>query len=186
MKKLGYLFALLTIANVVCAAGIPTMNYTCPTGIELHIDQGGYVFINGKAAKLKKFNDNYFEVKGQGVSVEVAINPDGTRNVTYTGKHGANGLCSETNDDVSSGISNNKQTATMPNHLEALCKGEAAGQFNVKPVYVKVGQPFKNKNGWAVKGSGDLGSEGKKPFQCNFNNEGKLLNFQSLVNEGSL
>ena len=188
MKKILISTCVLFIAGAASAAGIPTMNYTCPTGIELHVAEGGYVYINGKEAKLKKVNDNYFEVKGNGVSVEVMTNPDGTRNVTYTGKHGANGLCSEADFSraAPAPAAGSKKTTAMPKNLASLCKGEAAGQFNVKPIYVQVGKPFESKTGYAVKGTGDLGNEGKKPFQCNFDQNGKLLDFQSLVNEGSL
>jgi len=188
MKKIFYSACLFFAANAVSAAGIPTLNYTCPTGIELPVDQGGYAYINGKAAKLKKVDDNFFEVKGNGVTVDVMTNPDGTRTVTYTGKHGANGICSEAQAGQSSyaPAASNKKAVAMPKNLVSLCKGEAAGQFNTKPMYVQVGKPFQDKAGWAVKGTGDLGNQGKKPFQCNFDQNGKLLNFQSLVDEGKL
>jgi hypothetical protein len=74
-------------------AKIPLVNATCPMNIEVHADEGGPIYINGKEGKLKKFNDNYFEAKGSGVTISLAINPDGTANVSYTGKHGANGVC---------------------------------------------------------------------------------------------
>lgn len=34
-------------------AGIPLINVTCPGNLEVHADQGGPVFINGKETKLK-------------------------------------------------------------------------------------------------------------------------------------
>jgi len=74
-------------------ARIPLVNATCPGNIEVHADEGGPIYINGKEGKLKKFNDNYFEAKGGGVTISLAINPDGTASVSYTGKHGANGVC---------------------------------------------------------------------------------------------
>jgi len=74
-------------------AGIPLVNATCPGKIEVHADQGGPIYINGKEGKLKKFNDNYFEAKGAGVTISLSINPDGTPSVSYTGKGGANGVC---------------------------------------------------------------------------------------------
>lgn len=76
-------------------AGIPLFNLTCPGNLEVHADQGGPVFINGKETKLKKLNDNFFEATGSGVTLSISVNPDGTATVTYTGKHGANGICSE-------------------------------------------------------------------------------------------
>lgn len=74
-------------------AGIPLINATCPGNLEVHADQGGPVFIDGKETKLKKLNDNFFEATGSGVTLSISVNPDGTATVTYTGKHGANGIC---------------------------------------------------------------------------------------------
>jgi hypothetical protein len=75
-------------------AGIPLFNVTCPGDLEVHADEGGPVFINGKETQLKKLNDNYFEAKGSGVTLSISVNPDGSATVTYTGKHGTNGICS--------------------------------------------------------------------------------------------
>jgi len=74
-------------------AKIPLVNATCPGNIEVHADEGGPIYINGKEGKLKKFNDNYFEAKGGGVTISLTISPDGSPTVSYTGKHGANGVC---------------------------------------------------------------------------------------------
>jgi len=94
-------YTLLAVASLAALtvggpaqAKIPLVNATCPMNIEVHADEGGPIYINGKEGKLKKFNDNYFEAKGSGVTISLAINPDGTANVSYTGKHGANGVCS--------------------------------------------------------------------------------------------
>lgn len=185
MKTLLLSSCALLIAGAAQAA-IPTMNYSCPTGIELHVQEGGYAYLNGKAAKLKVINQNYFEVKGNGVSVEVATNPDGSRIVSYTGKHGANGMCSEADASKPAVTPAPKKTTAMPKNMTSYCKGEAAGQFNTKPMYIETGKAFATSTGYAIKGVGDLGNQGKKAFQCNFDQNGKLQNFQSLVNEGSL
>ncbi|MFZ5675373.1 MAG: hypothetical protein ACOZAM_20645 [Pseudomonadota bacterium] len=88
-------FPVLFLASTLGArAEIPLLNATCPGKIEVHADRGGPVYINGKEAKLKKFNDNYFEAKGAGVTISLSINPDGTPSISYTGKGGANGVCS--------------------------------------------------------------------------------------------
>lgn len=171
------------LMSAAAHAAIPTMNYTCPTGIELHVQAGGYGYINGKTAKLKITDEHFFEVSRNGVSVAVLTNPDGTRSVSYTGKKGANGICAEANFTNQPAA---KQTATLPKHMTAYCKGEAVNQFNTKPVNIQTSNPFKTATGYAIKGEGDLGEQGKKPFQCNFDPQGKLQNFQSLVDEGSL
>ncbi|WP_058321253.1 MULTISPECIES: hypothetical protein [unclassified Sinorhizobium] len=69
------------------------VNATCPGKIEVHADEGGRVYINGKEAKLKVFNENYYEAHGAGVTISLGINPDSSPSVSYTGKGGANGVC---------------------------------------------------------------------------------------------
>ncbi|WP_440974848.1 hypothetical protein [Pseudomonas koreensis] len=92
MKTLFLAAPLLLVANLA-HAGIPLVNATCPGKIEVHADEGGPIYINGKEGKLKKFNDNYFEAKGAGVTISLSINPDGSPAVSYTGKNRANGVC---------------------------------------------------------------------------------------------
>jgi hypothetical protein len=103
MKKLFPIAVLLTasiagIADVANAKGMPGFNATCPGKIEVHADQGGYVYINGKQASLKKSNDNYYEAKGSNTTISIAINPDETVSVSYTGPGRANGICTVKDD----------------------------------------------------------------------------------------
>ncbi|URK88326.1 hypothetical protein LP421_13680 [Rhizobium sp. RCAM05350] len=74
--------AAVTIAGQA-AAKIPMVNATCPGKIEVHADQGGPIYIN----------ENFYEAKGSGVTISLSINPDGSPAVSYTGKGGANGVC---------------------------------------------------------------------------------------------
>lgn len=74
-------------------AKIPLVNATCPGKIDVHADQGGPIYINGTEGKLKVFNENYYEAKGSGVTISLSINPDGSADISYTGKGGANGVC---------------------------------------------------------------------------------------------
>ncbi|MBK1866279.1 hypothetical protein [Taklimakanibacter albus] len=93
--RVTMVFSAFLLASAASAhADIPLLNATCPGKIEVHADQGGPVYINGKEGKLKKFNNNYYEAKGGGVTISLAINPDGTPSISYTGKGGANGVCS--------------------------------------------------------------------------------------------
>jgi hypothetical protein len=90
--------SMLLAAPLLLAAGwaqaaIPMFKATCPGKIEVHADEGGPIYINGKEGKLKTFNDNYFEAKGAGVTISLSINPDGSAGVSYTGKNRANGIC---------------------------------------------------------------------------------------------
>lgn len=98
MKRVLSIIALVSVAGVANAE-IPMVNATCPGNLEVHTDEGGPLFINGKEAKLKKINDNYFEAKGGGVTVSLSISPDGTPSISYTGKGGANGICEIAEED---------------------------------------------------------------------------------------
>lgn len=90
--RIAAAFAAIAVAGQA-AAKIPLVNATCPGKIEVHADAGGPIYINGKEGKLKVFNENYYEAKGSGVTISLSINPDGSTAVSYTGKGGANGVC---------------------------------------------------------------------------------------------
>ncbi|MGE6785414.1 hypothetical protein ACQKGL_23120 [Ensifer adhaerens] len=92
LRLIGTVIPALAFAGLA-EAKIPLVNATCPGKIEVHADEGGPVYINGKEARLKVFNDNYYEAHGAGVVVSLSINPDGSPSVSYTGKGGANGVC---------------------------------------------------------------------------------------------
>lgn len=79
-------------------AKIPFFNATCPTGIDVHADEGGPVYINGKEAKIKKYNSNAYDATHGHTTVNIGINPDGSLSVMYTGKNGANGICTVVDD----------------------------------------------------------------------------------------
>jgi hypothetical protein len=63
--------------------------------IQVHADRGGYVYINGKQAELKKFNNNAYDakLKGGNVTISITINPDESVSISYTGPGRANGVC---------------------------------------------------------------------------------------------
>lgn len=92
MKRL-LIGTLVVLAAGTANAGIPQVNATCPGNIEVHADEGGPIYINGKEAKLKKFSETYFEAKGSNVTISLMVNPDGSPSVSYTGKGKANGVC---------------------------------------------------------------------------------------------
>ena len=90
---LGIVASCTAVTAGQAAAKIPLVNATCPGKIEVHADQGGPIYINGKEGKLKVFNENYYEAQGSGVTISLSLNPDGSADVSYTGKGGANGVC---------------------------------------------------------------------------------------------
>jgi shikimate 5-dehydrogenase len=94
MTRTILLAAAASLATIGAAnAAIPFFNATCPTGIEVHADKGGPIYINGKEATLKVFNKNAYEAKHGHITLDLTINPDGTPMLTYTRDKGANGIC---------------------------------------------------------------------------------------------
>ena len=77
-------------------AKVPALNAHCGGNIDVHADEGGPVYINGSKARLKKFNDNYYEAAISHITISISDNGDGTHTVSYTGRHGANGICTVT------------------------------------------------------------------------------------------
>ena len=54
-------------------------------------------------------------------------------------------------------------------------------------MYIKTGKLVRAKNGsYSIKGTADLGDQGKKPFQCDYDKKGNFLHLKSLVDEGKL
>jgi hypothetical protein len=82
----------LVLAASAAEAKVPMFNATCGSGIEVHADAGGPVYINGKEAKLTPVGDAYQAKLGDD-SIDFFVNPDGSVTASWTGKHGANGIC---------------------------------------------------------------------------------------------
>ena len=89
------LIAVLLLASPTAFAAIPGFSATCPGDLSVHADAGGPVFVNGREAKLKTFNENYYEARDEqtGTIISINRNPDGSTAVSYTGKGRANGVC---------------------------------------------------------------------------------------------
>jgi hypothetical protein len=74
-----------------------------------------------------------------------------------------------------------------PGNMKAYCRGEASAFYGTKPAYITTEKLKKAKNrSYSVKGSADLGNQGKKPFQCNFDKNGEFKDVMSLVDEGAM
>lgn len=88
--------ALLSTAVVAPAmAAVPFFNASCPGGIDVHADDGGPVYVQGREATLKRYNDRYFEARdaNSGITLSISRSDDGTPQISYTGRGGANGIC---------------------------------------------------------------------------------------------
>ena len=107
MKKLVIATCLYLLSSAA-SADIPLLNYTCPGHIEVHADQGGPVYVNGKEAQIIKFNDNAYDAKTAEVTISITVKANQSIEVSYTGKKGANGDCSPAQSTQS-----NKPSATQ-------------------------------------------------------------------------
>lgn len=75
-------------------AAIEQFNGTCPGGVEVHADEGGPVYINGKETRLKRFSDDYYEASdSNGLTLSINRTPDGGTQLSYTGPGNRNGVC---------------------------------------------------------------------------------------------
>lgn len=159
-------------------ASLPQLNATCPDKIEVHADKGGPVYIDGKEAKLKKVNENYFEAKGSGVTVSISVNRDGSPDVSYTGKHGRNGVCQvgdktpmEKPHKAESSSSQMVAVADMPRY----CAGEASAKFHKRPTEITTKPAVEDGGMYIV--YGEFPGSGRDPavFTCTFTKAGKLV-----------
>lgn len=98
MNTLPALFALLATSSLAQAANLPALDFTCPNDIRVRAEAGGPAYINDKQVTLSKFSEQYFEAKGEGVTLSISLNASGAPTLSYTGKQGANGICEKTED----------------------------------------------------------------------------------------
>ncbi|MFC3550587.1 hypothetical protein ACFOLC_06105 [Lysobacter cavernae] len=102
MTRMHCFAALVSVATLFVAqsasAAISSFNGTCPGGVEVHADEGGPVFVDGRETDLRRFSENYYEARDAKSGITLSINrtPDGGTQMSYTGNNGANGICSIT------------------------------------------------------------------------------------------
>jgi hypothetical protein len=99
-------------------------NGSCPGGLEVHADEGGPVYVNGRETRLQRFSDDYYEASdpGSGVKLSITRSPDGGTQMSYTGKGGANGVCT---------VGDARPAATKPNDANG---GAARGEVTCESV----------------------------------------------------
>lgn len=72
-----------------------------------------------------------------------------------------------------------------PGNRKAYCRGEVAGIYNTRPVYVTTGKLLKGKGGTtSVSGTVDLGNQGVKKFMCKYDAKGRLFDVMSMTPDG--
>jgi len=176
--------AFLALLAGTVQAGIPLMNVTCGSGIEVHADAGGPVYIDGKEAKLKKFNDNYYEASRQHTTISISINPDGTASASYTGAHGANGICQAqdfSNIGASSADTRPAGSKGMPIPAEQACLRDVTRTTNNGDV-VMLSSSFSQAGTEVIVGVGPQ----RARWRCIGYEDGSTDGIMSLTNEGGL
>ena len=142
MKKMLIAIATLAMAGTASAA-LPQLNYQCPGQIQMHSDEGGAVYINGKEAKLKKYSDDFYEAKGAGVTL--SISKTGQQyDVSYTSKKGS-GIC-----QPSAGVSGKSAPASKASLAETACLKAVSGKTKVPLTQLKVTEVLDSEAGVGV------------------------------------
>ena len=98
MRKILLLGTLMIFAGAAHAEGIPLFNVSCPGNLAVSADQGGPIYINGKAVKNSAVDDRHFQVKTAEINLAISVEDDDSVTVKYTDKHGASGLCEAVDD----------------------------------------------------------------------------------------
>ena len=99
MNKLPTAIALLTASGMANAANLPAFDVTCATDLNARAEAGGSVYLNDKPLVLHKLSEQFFEAKGEGITLSISLNAAGAPTVSYTGKQGANGICEKTEEE---------------------------------------------------------------------------------------
>lgn len=136
--------AIITMAMAgTASAALPQLNYQCPGQVQMHSDEDGAVYINGKEAKLKKYSDDFYEAKG--AAVTLSISKTGQQyDVSYTSKQGS-GICQPSADAAS------KSTpASKASPAETACLKAVAGKTKVPLSQLKVTEVLDSQAGVGV------------------------------------
>jgi ABC-type glycerol-3-phosphate transport system substrate-binding protein len=97
MKKILVGAGLLALTATAALAKPPIFAAQCAGGTNaggynIDTDTEGHVWINGTKTTPTKVNANYWTAKAHGIEVEISKDANDII-VTFTGKHGANGIC---------------------------------------------------------------------------------------------
>ncbi|MBV7599011.1 hypothetical protein [Aeromonas sp. sia0103] len=142
MKKTMITLSMLLLAGVA-QAQVPDFSASCPGNIKAHAESG-VVSINGKNATVKKFSPTYYEAKSG--KTTLSIMNEGGLSISYTVKHGGNGICQTEQAAVASTAQaayNGSNSQTKPAEkacLKAVAKESGAAQNTLVIDYVAESQ----------------------------------------------
>lgn len=183
VTALGLAVAALSISTTSAMAAVPFFNATCPGRIEVHADEGGPIYVGGREATLKRFNENYYEARSGGVTISLTIRPDGTPDVSYTGKGRANGVCQikaapddgmNRSDDARPEPRRRRSAGVSMGALPDQCRREATEEFDVRPSDVTTNMAFRSGERIVVQGNFPDGGR-TTFFNCWFDGDGNFI-----------
>lgn len=179
--------ATLLIAGIFLAstaqAEVPFFNASCPGRLDIHADDGGPVFINGKQANLKRFSNDYYEARLGRTTISISINPDGSPSISYTGPNGANGICRVKGGQGASRQDERGGYRQAPRRndradlgrMQAFCRGEASAEFGVRPNRITTNMAFRSGRGYVVQGNYPDRDGRTGFFNCWFDANGNFM-----------
>lgn len=168
-------------------ARVPAFNAACPGRIEIQADRGD-VFINGQPARVKRFNDGYYEARLGPIVVSIATAADGRTSVSYAVRGGGKGICMVRGTHMQPPPP--MQGGPIPGRpgmpgdrgpmdkMAAICRGEAASQFRIRPVDVMTSLPTRDGRRFVVQGSFRDRAGRQAVFACRFDANGQLLSIR--------
>ena len=177
MRKTTFpIAAIALVASVGLAeAKPPKFKATCPTGIEVRVNNAGRVRINGADATVKEYSASAWDAKHGAVTISIDFE-GGVLSVMYTGKGGAHGNCQVTS-DASEG--SGSAAAGIPSRDEQVCLQAVSQETNNGDV-VLLRTETSEANNAVIVGVGPQ----KAPWQCLVKN-GVAAGVMSLTNEGA-
>lgn len=97
MKKIVTVAGLLALTSTAALAKPPIFAAECAGGTNaggynIDTDTEGHVWINGTKTTPQKMSGEYWVAKAGDATIEISNDASGLI-VSYTGKHGANGMC---------------------------------------------------------------------------------------------
>jgi len=88
--------------------------------------------------------------------------------------------------DASAGENESAKPAALTRgNMPAYCRGEASGQYGVKPAYIKTDAIASGADGGStIDGTADQGTNGIKKFRCRFDSAGRFVDVMALTSDG--
>lgn len=128
-------------AEIATNPAIRMIRATCPGDIRVQAADGGPVLIGKELATVTSTKPDFYEAteSKSGLTVSVTINPDGTQQMSYTGKDRSNGVC--TVEATASTTRIAKLNATCGDGIEFHVDDGGSAYINGRKATLRLGDP---------------------------------------------